>query len=301
MPLTWMDYPDFTGNLAKGGEEWKAGKFVMPEDIASHYTGNGELADRILESLEASGKYRGSLTTRDLTPIDEFHIRGRPATIELAEQLSLNPESKVLDIGSGLGGPARTLAETYQCHVTGVDLTPEFCRTANAMSNWVELSDKVNFLQGDATELPFEDNSFDAAMTIHVAMNIALKDKMYAEANRVLRPGARFGVYDVIQGEGGDILFPVPWARTPEISHLATSSEMRELLKDAGFSIISEIDSSEDSLIWFEELTERMNQKNAPPVSFSRFLGSDFKQMAQNQVRNLQDRRIRTYSFICEG
>jgi ubiquinone/menaquinone biosynthesis C-methylase UbiE len=277
------------------------GERAMPDNIASHYTGDGELADRISESLQNSGKHLDRLKTRDLAPVDEFHIRGRPATIELAEQLSLHPEAMVLDIGSGLGGPARTIAETFECNVTGIDLTPEFCETANVMSNWVALGDKVNFLQGDATALPFEDDSFDAAITIHVAMNIARKDLMYAEANRVLRSGGRFGVYDVIQGEGGDIFLPVPWARTQEISHLSTSSEVRKLLNDAGFSIISEKDSSEESLEWFKHLTRKITERDAPAVSFTQFLGSDFKKMAQNQVRNLEDRRIRTYSFICEA
>ncbi len=96
--------------------------------------------------------------------------------------MNLNARSHVLDIGSGLGGPARTLAETYGCRVTGIDLTQAFCDAATAMSNWVGLGSRVSFKQGDATNLPFENQTFDAAMTIHVAMNIAAKDKMYLEA-----------------------------------------------------------------------------------------------------------------------
>ena len=136
--------------------------------------------------------------------------------------MNLNAGSEVLDIGSGLGGPARTLAETYGCRVTGVDLTLPFCEAAAAMSNWVGLGNQVLFKQGDATNLPFESETFDAEMTIHVAMNIATKDKMYMEARRVLKPGGIFAVYDVLQGEGGEVLYPVPWARDPSISHLAT-------------------------------------------------------------------------------
>ena len=103
------------------------------------------------------------------------------------------------------------------------------------MSDWVGLSNYVSFRQGDATKLPFADKQFDAAMTIHVAMNIATKDKMYAEARRVLRPGGIFAVYDALQGEGGEVLYPVPWAREPSISHLATSDQMSSLLIGAGF------------------------------------------------------------------
>jgi ubiquinone/menaquinone biosynthesis C-methylase UbiE len=273
----------------------------MPGDVASHYTGQGGLTGRIAESLKRAGKDLTALTTRDLAPIDEFHVRGRPATIELAQQMALVPSSNVLDIGSGLGGPARTVAETYGCRVTGIDLTPEFCEAAKSLSDWVGLGEQVRFLQGDATSLPFEKGAFDAAMTIHVAMNIAAKNEVYTEAKRALRSGGVFAVYDICQGEGGEVLFPVPWARTPEISHLATPSEMQALLKGAGFKIIYEKDSTEESQAWFEAMAERISQNGPPVLTFREFLGEDFPQMTQNQVRNLTERRIRTCTFICEA
>jgi ubiquinone/menaquinone biosynthesis C-methylase UbiE len=167
------------------------------------------------------------------------------------------------------------------------------------MSDWVGLADKVTFKQGDATDLPFDDRSFDAAMTIHAGMNILAKDAVYAQAKRVLRPGGVFAVYDVLQGEGGPVLFPVPWARDPSISHLATPAEMVELLTAAGFEIRDELDSTDESLCWFEEMTARMAELGPPPVTFQTFLGADFPLMARNQVRNLADKRIRTVSYIC--
>jgi SAM-dependent methyltransferase len=271
----------------------------MADKVASHYAGAGDLTNAIAESLRKAGKDIGALTTADLAAVDEFHIRGRKATLELAGALGLGAASHVLDIGSGLGGPARTLAETYGCRVTGIDLTQAFCDAATTMSRWVGLADRVAFRQGDATSLPFADGQFDAAITIHVAMNIAAKDRMYAEARRVLEAGARFGVYDVLQGEGGDVLFPVPWAREPSISHLATPEAMRSLLTAAGFGIVEEVDSTQESQLWFEAAAARMEQGAAPPVTFRTFLGSDFPQMTRNQVRNLQERRIRTVSYIC--
>ena len=181
----------------------------MVDRVVSHYTGSGDLASQIAESLRSAGKDISRLTTADLAAVDEFHIRDRKATLELAQSLNLSATTLVLDIGSGLGGPARTLAETYGCRVTGIDLTQAFCDAAATLSGWVGLSDRVTFQQGDATSLPFADAHFDAAMTIHVAMNIASKDQMYAEARRVLKRGSRFGVYDILQGEGGEMLFPV--------------------------------------------------------------------------------------------
>jgi len=273
----------------------------MTDKVASHYSATGNLADTIAAKLRDAGKDIGALQTSDIAPIDEFHIRGRRATLELAKGLNLSAASRVLDIGSGLGGPARTLVEAYGCHVTGVDLTPAFCEAATALSRWVRLADRVDFKVGDATRLPFADGAFDAAMTIHVAMNIAAKDKMYAEARRVLKRGARFGIYDVLQGEGGDVLYPVPWAREPSISHVATPDAMQALLAGAGFKILSVDDSTEESQRWFEGMAARMSQGPAPPLTFRTFLGDDFPAMTRNQVRNLQERRIRTVSYICEA
>ena len=273
----------------------------MSVEIESHYGGPGDLATRIRERLIAAGKDIEHLTTRDLASVDEIHIRGRRATLELAERLELTPESHVLDIGSGLGGAARLLAETYGCRVTGIDLTPAFCEAATVISGWLRLSDKVRFVQGDATDLPFEPASFDAAMTIHTAMNIPNKDALYAGARRVLKPGRIFAVYDVLQGEGGPPVYPVPWAREPSISHLATPEEMRRLLHAAGFTILDERDATEADAAWFHDMANRMARTGPPPVNFQIFFGPDFPEMARNQVRNLAERRIRTVTYICRA
>jgi len=273
----------------------------MNDQVTAHYSGGGGLAEAIAGRFKDAGRDLGALTTTDLATVDEFHIRGRAATLELGARMRLRDDSQVLDIGSGLGGPARTLAERYGCHVTGIDLTAAFCDAAEALTGWVGLADRVTFRQGDATDLPFEKDRFDAAMTIHAAMNIAAKDKVYANAKRVLKPGGVFAVYDVLQGEGGDVFFPVPWAREPSISHLVTPEEMVTLLTDAGFKISHVHDSTEESQVWFEEMFERMANAVTPPVTFKIFLGEDLPVMARNQVRNLTDRRIRTVSYICEA
>ncbi len=273
----------------------------MVDQVAAHYSGTGGLADAIAESLRSAGIDLTELKTTDLATVDEFHIRGRKATLELAARMNLRENSRILDIGSGLGGPARTLAEACGCHVTGIDLTQAFCDAAEVLSDWVNLGTRVVFRQGDATDLPYEDDQFDAALTIHVAMNIPAKDKMYAEARRVVKPGGIFAVYDVLQGEGGDVLFPVPWARDPAISHLATPDEMKVLLSDAGFNILDVHDSTDESQSWFEAMTTRMAQSGPPPVTSQVLFGGDFPEMTRNQVRNLTERRIRTVSYICEA
>jgi ubiquinone/menaquinone biosynthesis C-methylase UbiE len=225
-------------------------------------------------------------------------VRGSAAWILPGQRL--DHLACVLDVGSGLGGPARTLAQTYGCEVTGVDLTPSFCEAAAEMSRWVGLADKVTFMHGDATALDFDAGTFDAAITIHAAMNIAAKDRMYAGIHHALKAGRIFAVYDVLQGNGGEVLYPVPWANDSSISHLATAAAMRRLLVDAGFTIIEEIDSTEASSEWFSRLAA---SQPAPRrlVSYRAFLAGDYSQMARNQVRNLAERRIRTVTFICRS
>ncbi|MEU0092436.1 class I SAM-dependent methyltransferase [Kribbella sp. NPDC006257] len=267
--------------------------------VARFYSGPGELVAAISSAFDAAGLDRADLRPVDLAPVDEFHIRGRAATLEIMEALGLTADSHVLDLGSGLGGPARTLAELTGCTITGIDLTPEFCEVATALSEWSGLSDRTRFHVGDATATGLADTSVDGALTVHVAMNISDKHALCAEAFRVLRPGGRFVVYDVLQGEGGDLHYPVPWAYDSSTSFLATPEEMRELLPAAGFEVISEVDSSDESLVWFQQMRARIQRDGPPPVTFAAFLGETFGQMAANQVANLAERRIRTVMFTC--
>jgi ubiquinone/menaquinone biosynthesis C-methylase UbiE len=272
----------------------------MVEEVSTHYGSGGDLAEKIAEGLRNAGKDLNELKAFDLSAVDEFHFRGRNATLQLAEEMKLSEDASVLDIGSGLGGPARTLAEEYGCNVIGLDLTQAFCEVAGILSGWVNLAEWTEFQQGDATNLPFAENQFDAAMTIHVAMNVPVKDKMYQEVRRVIKPGGVFAIYDILQGEGGEILFPVPWARNSTISHLATPDEMTILLSDAAFNILDVHDSTHESLSWLEARTTHMAQSGPSPVITQILFGSDFPEMISNQIRNLTERKIRTVSYICE-
>jgi ubiquinone/menaquinone biosynthesis C-methylase UbiE len=268
--------------------------------VVDHYA-ISDLTGRIAAALRDAGKDLAKLKTADLAAIDEFHVRGRSATLEIATKMELTTGCHVLDIGSGLGGPARTLAEVYGCRVTGIDLSPTFCETARQLSHWVGLNDRVNFVQGDATSLPFDAATFDAAMSIHVAMNIEAKSAIYSGARRALKSSRVFAVYDILQGEGGDVAFPVPWARDASISYLATPSEMRSLLEGAGFKIEAEYDSTEASEAWFKQAATTMTLSASQPVGLRQFLGNDAAQMTLNQVRNLAERRIRTVTYICRS
>lgn len=268
-------------------------------EVSNFYSGRGGLVAAISSALEAAGLDRATLRPADLAPVDEFHIRGRAASLEIVEALGPAAGSHVLDLGSGLGGLARTVAELTGCTVTGVDLTLEFCEVATALSEWTGLSDRTHFQVGDATATGLPDAAVNAAMTIHAAMNIRNKQALYAEAFRVLEPGGRFVVYDVLQGEGGDVRYPVPWATDSSTSFLATPADMRELLSAAGFRLISEVDSSDESLAWFQQMGACIQRDGPPPLNFTVFLGDAFGHMASNQVANLAERRIRTVMFAC--
>jgi len=267
-------------------------------EIARHYA-RDDLAASILGALAAAGRDMDRLTVEDLAPVDEFHVRGRPATAELAGGLGLAPGMRVLDVGCGIGGPSRYMAATCGCHVVGIDLTEEFCRVAAMLADRVGLGDRVEYRQGDALAMPFADASFDAAYTQHVAMNIENKAALYAEVARILKPGAPFGIYDLLQGEGGDVLFPVPWARDASISFLVRPEELRSLLESAGFEISSWRDTADEARLWVDQVKARMAEPVPPPTALRLQFGADAKPMAQNIFRNLLEGRVVPTEVIC--
>ncbi|WP_420583800.1 class I SAM-dependent methyltransferase [Ruegeria sp.] len=271
----------------------------MKEQVSNHYGRGRSLIDQIADSLRAAGIDPKKLCAADLEPIDEFHFRGRQATLQLLEKLELTPGANVLDIGSGLGGVTRTIAEESSAKVTGIDLTQEFCDAAKAISDWVGLSEQTTFIHGDATKLPFSDSSFDGAVTVHVAMNIPDKLSVYKEARRVLKPGARFGIYDILQGEGGDVVYPTPWAMDASISYLATPKEMASFLQDAGFRILEEEDSTAESYDWLKARISKPKSDRTMPVTTQILFGNVASDMVQNQLLALDERRLLTYRFIC--
>jgi ubiquinone/menaquinone biosynthesis C-methylase UbiE len=261
------------------------------EAIQTHYT-RADLGDVILTALEKAGKDVDRLTPEDLAPIDQFHIRGRTATLELARVAGLDAAKRVLDVGSGVGGTSRCLAKEFGCRVTGIDLTDEYCRAAEMLSAKTGLAHLVDFRQGDATNLPFDDQAFDVVWTEHVAMNIPDKIRLYKEMHRVLKPGGTLAIYDVLAGPSGPVLFPVPWARTPDTSFLVSPDELRKLLEDSEFTITDWSDTTEAARAWFVTLAEKIRKEGFPSLGFHVLLGADFKAMAQNQGQNLQEGRI---------
>ncbi len=259
--------------------------------VQRHYT-RFDLADRILDALRQSGADLDALTLDDLGPIDEFHIRGREATTELGELGSLSPGTSVLDVGCGIGGPSRLLAARYGCRVTGIDLVGEYCRVATMLALRVCRDRSVRYCQANALDLPFGDATFDIVWTQHASMNIEDKQRLYAEMFRVVRPGGRLLLYDIVAGPGGPIHCPVPWARDSAISFLATAEQLEDGLRAAGFDVTTWQDLTEPVREWFRKMRGRARASGAPPSGPSILLGSAWETMTGNMVTNFEEHRV---------
>lgn len=270
------------------------------EAIDQHY-GRESLVERLKAALAAAGFDAKRPRPEDLEPLDQFHSRGLDATVELAQALQLDASTRVLDIGSGLGGPSRYLAATYGCTVQGIDLSPSFVDAANFLAQETGLTERVTYQCADALALPFGADAFDVAWTQHVAMNIADRAALYREAFRVLRAGGRFAIFDVVAASDAPLHYPVPWARGPDTSFLVTAERMRALLIEQGFRVAAWTDSTAAGIAWFaQRQRERPQTAPAPALGLDVVMGPGFREMAANLARNLREGRAALIQAIVE-
>lgn len=253
------------------------------------------LIGRISAAIETMEK---PVNARRLAALDQFHMGGFGATVALAGRARLSAEDVVLDAGSGLGGPARYLAETFGCTVEGIDLSPDYVAIAECLTHHAGLSDRVSFREGDLTHLPFEDSRFDLVWTQHVAMNIADRAALYRELRRVLKPGGRLAFYDPIAADGHpSLIFPVPWAETEKTSTLLTADETRAVLGETGFSVSSLDDVTADALQW----AQAQGAPQPGGANTAMVVGARMAEMAGNFARNLRDGRVRLMAGIAQA
>jgi SAM-dependent methyltransferase len=200
------------------------------------YWSRAGIGQAILDALSALGKDGQALTVDDLAPLDQFHGGGKPATVRLARLAALQPDTRVLDVGGGFGGPARTLAAEFGCRVTVIDLTETYVRAAEMLTERLGLAERVRHRVGNALALPFDDASFDVVWTQNSGMNIEDKAGLYAGFHRVLRPEGLLVMQEPMAGPLEPPIYPLMWARDPGSSFLRRPAEMLALIEDAGFT-----------------------------------------------------------------
>ncbi|MGX9145194.1 class I SAM-dependent methyltransferase [Mesorhizobium sp. 128a] len=254
--------------------------------IARHYDVS-DLEQHILAVLADTGVDIAHLRAGDLEAVDEFHIGGIAATRELIGQMGLKPGARLLDIGSGVGGPARFAANNAGADVTGIDLTQSYVDIATSLSKRVGMADKVRFVQGSALDMPFSNTSFDTAMILHVGMNLPDKKKLMSEAARVLKPGGVFAVYDVMRLKSGTLTYPLPWASDESMSFVATPDDYRSAAAAAGFSVAAERPRGAFAIEFFATIRARMAAAQAegkkPPPGVNLIMGEN----ARTKIANL--------------
>jgi SAM-dependent methyltransferase len=266
------------------------------DGVGDHYHATG-LTERLKTALTAFGSEDQRLTPQQLGAIDQFHTRGLAATAELAKLAGITADMSVLDVGSGVGGPARFLAATYGCRVTGVDLSEPFVDAARYLTERTGQSGQVSFQTASALELPFDDGHFNVVLLQHVAMNIADRARLYREIRRVLKSGGRFATFDAVLNSG-EPHYPVPWARTPATSFLLTAAATREAIESAGFRTLAWQDDTEAAKAWIAVL-----RASGPPPSpnLGVVMGPDFAQLSANLGRSLMEGRLGILTAVFEA
>ncbi|MDM8514808.1 methyltransferase domain-containing protein [Desulfobacterales bacterium HSG16] len=265
--------------------------------IIEHYR-QANLEETITAAYERAGM--NQISHDDTAPLDEFHIRGRAATRELAELAGLKPGMKVLDLGCGVGGPARTLAAEYGCNVTGVDIIEEYIHTAKMLTDRVGVNDKTTFLHRDMMEYPFENETFDAVWTLHTTMNIENKAELFKNIRRALKPEGIFILYEICSGSVSPPVYPVPWASDASINFIVDGEELQKLLKNAGLEKVYWQDVTESSLQWYKKLVsqpkKKTGHKRKPGINL--VMGDTARDKMKNVVLNMKENRIRVIQGV---
>ena len=269
---------------------------TLNQHIQAHYHQDG-LYETILGRLRAQGIDLEQVHREHITGVDEFHVRGAAVSKELAAYIDLNG-AKLLDVGCGIGGPCRMLAEEFGCDTTGIDLSIEFIRTAKKLSELVGLNHKTNFVQGDALHLPFADGAFDVVWTQHVQMNIPDKEKFYSEIKRVLRPGGHFIYYDIFKKGDGEIYYPVPWSEKPDLSFLFPVEELEKILTQLNLTKIKTTDQTKAGIDFFENMLDKLKKHGPPKMGLSLVMGESIKIKIPNLLNGLKTGKLMLQSGV---
>ena len=264
--------------------------------IENQYNLSGLFED-IIKRLKDQGVDLNNISRSDIAGVDEFHLRGVEVTKELVAEFDFK-NLKVLDVGCGLGGPSRMLADEFNCKVSGIDMSHEYIRTARKLSEIIKLNGTTEFVQGDALELPYEDGLFDVVWTQHVQMNIEDKVKFYSEINRVLKNNGALIYYDIFKKNNEDVNYPVPWANNASISYLQTIANMDSILNNLGLSKTQTTDQTEGAIAFLHELFNKIKTNAQKKLGLNVLMGSSTKEKLGNVQKALETNKIELQSGI---
>ena len=263
---------------------------AIETQVDRHY-GTADICARIFAALEGAGADIHDLKREDLTPFDQFHGGGIVSTRDLIDFAGIQAGMKVLDVGCGIGGPARTLAGECGCEVVGVDLTREFIRAAQLLTERVGMSSRCAFEQGSATDLPVADASFDAVWSQNMMMNVPDKAVFFAEVTRVLKPGGLFAFEAVLAGNGQTLHLPTFWASSTAINFLVTHTELQALLDAAGLEPMALADTTEQVIESGRKRQAALTAQGPPQLTIAVIVPDDVETKMHNSLRNVEDGR----------
>ena len=272
---------------------------ISKSDIENFWT-RGDVFSRVHQAMSEAGLINKKLEIEELFPIDQYHARGIAATVDLGKRMPISKNQKIIDIGCGLGGPARYYAKEFKCFITGIDITPSFIEIGNEFNRLTSMSDNVELLVGNGEVLDFDNETFDGAYSQHVTMNISNREKFFSEAFRVLKKDSFFAFTEHGLGPEGNPIFPLPWANSLEMSFLLPPQKTILILKDIGFSDIKIIETAEKYISGYEKLIKLKSENKKPVLGIHVIGGESMSERSRNSMQSIKENKTLPFEIVCK-
>ena len=272
---------------------------INSKNIENFWT-RGDVFSRVHHAMSEAGLINKELNIEDLFPIDQYHARGIAATVDLGKRMPISKNQKIIDIGCGLGGPARYYAKEFKCFITGIDITPSFIEIGNEFNKLTSMSDNIQLLVGNGEILDFKNETFDGAYSQHVTMNISDRKKFFSEAFRVLKKDSFFAFTEHGLGPEGNPIFPLPWADSSEMSFLLPPETTISILKDIGFSDIKIIETADKYISGYEKLIGLKSANKKPILGIHVIGGESMNERSTNSMQSIKENRTLPFEIVCK-